>query len=234
MKIAQLDNVAHAELALRQGAGAALGDPVGQIEIVLTELAQVQREYPILFTRRDGAAPVPVALLGIAPDELLFETSGQWDARHVPALVRKGPFLLGGGGEDPLVHVQLDHPRLAPAGTPESQPLFLPHGGHAPALEEALDALRLIHAGLEPTRRMAEALDQAGLIQPLAIDIQLSDAQSVTFANFHAVLPEAIDALAPDVLAELARAGFLQPAVLIAHSLGSFNDLIRRKRMRGG
>ena len=231
MQTAPLDNVAHAELGLRRAAGSAFGDPAGQVEVFLPELPQVQREYPILFTRQDDGTARPVALLGIEPDELAFERGGTWDARYIPALVRKGPFLLSSGGDEPIVHIQLDHPKVT-RGASDAEPLFLDHGGHAPALEDALDALRLIHAGLEPTRQMAAALDGAGLIQPLAINVAVTETKSVTFENFFAILPEALDALSPEALADLARSGFLQPAVLIAHSLGTFNDLIRRKRAR--
>lgn len=230
MQTAPLDNVAHADLRLARGAGRDLGDPAGQVAVFLPELAQVQREYPILFTRDDGGAATPIAIVGLEADELLFARDGQWDARYIPALVRKGPMLLGRGeGDDPVIHVMLDHPRIT-EDVDGSDPLFLPHGGHAPALEDALAALRLIHTGMAGTQAMARALDDAGLIQPLAMNVQVSDSRTVKFDNFHAILPEAIAALDAARLAQLNEAGFLQPAVLIAHSIGTMNDLIRRKR----
>lgn len=234
MQTALLDNVAHADLRLRRAVGPEFGDPAGQVEVFLPELAQVQREYPILFTRDEGGTPTPIAILGLEPDELLFARDGQWDARYVPALLRKGPFLLGKSDmDDPVVHIILDHPKVT-AEVEGSEPVFLSQGGHSPALEEALDALRMIHGSMEANRRMATALDDAGLIEPLALSVQVSDSKSVKFDNFHAILPEAVQGLTADAVSELHEAGFLQPAILIAHSLGTLNDLIRRKRMREG
>ena len=234
MQTALLDNVAHADLRLRRDAGPAFGDAAGQVPVFLPELSQIQREYPVLFARDKDGVLVPVAILGLEPDELLFTANGQWDARYVPAMLRKGPFLLGpSDGNDPLLHIALDHPKVT-RESEASDPIFLPHGGHAPALEDALDALRMIHAGMEATRAMASALDEAGLIQPLALNVQVSDSKAVKFDNFLAILPEAIDALPADTLGRLSEAGFLQPAILIAHSLGNLNDLVRRKRMREG
>ena len=234
MQTALLDNVAHADLRLRRVAGPEFGDPAGQVAVFLPELAQVQREYPVLFTRGDDGSATPIAILGLEPEELLFATNGQWDARYLPALLRKGPFLLSSGAsDDPVVHVAVDHPKLT-TETDGSDPLFLPHGGHAPALENALDALRMIHTSMGSTQAMAQALDNAGLIQPLALNVQVSDSKAVKFDNFHAILPEAIQDLSADAVAQLQSAGFLQPAILIAYSLGTLNDLIRRKRMREG
>ena len=236
MQTALLDNVVHANLRLRRGAGSGLGDPVGQVGIFLAEIPQIQREYPILFTRDVGGKASPIAILGLTPDEVLFARDGHWDARYLPALMRKGPFLLGkSDANDPVVHVICDHPRVTQSGCDSnSDPLFLPHGGHAPALEDALDALRIIHSGIAATEKFVQALDELGLIQPLSLDVQLSDTSAVHFDNFHAVLPEAIAALSAEQLNGLNAAGFLQSAVLIAHSLGNMNDLVLRKRMREG
>ena len=232
MQTAVLDNVAHAGMRLRRAAGPEFGDPAGQVAVFLPELAQVQREFPVLFTRGDDGSAAMMAILGLEPDELLFAVNGQWDARYVPALLRKGPFLLGkSDGDDPVIHVATDHPRVTEE-TEGSEPVFLPHGGHAPALEDALDALRLIHSSIEETRRMTKALDDAGLIQPLPLTVAISDTRAVKFDNFLAILPEAIQKLSSDEVTRLHEAGYLQPAVLIAHSLGTMNDLVRRKRMR--
>ena len=236
MQTALLDNVAHANLRLRRGAGAELGDPAGQVGIFLAEIPQVQREYPILFARDEGGRASPMAILGLTPNEVLFARDGHWDARYLPALMRKGPFLLGkSDADDPIVHVICDHPRVTQTGCDsDSDPLFLPHGGYAPALEDALDALRIIHSGLAPTEQFGQALDELGLIQPLSFDVQLSDTSAVRFDNFHGILPEAVASLSAEQLNGLNSAGFLHSAILIAHSLGNMNDLVRRKRMREG
>ena len=232
MRTALLDNIAHADLRLRRESGPDFGDPAGQVAVFLPELPQVQRQYPILFTRDEEGAASPIALTGLQHDELLFTSASGWDADYVPAAARKGPFLLGKSeGDDTLIHIALDHPKIT-NDAENADRLFLPHGGHAPALENALDALRLIHSGIEPTRRMAAAFDEAKLVQPLSFNVQVSETQAVKFDNFHAILPEAIDALPAEALSTLSAEGFLQPAVLIAHSLGNINRLIQRKRMR--
>ena len=234
MQTALLDNVVHADLRLRRASGATHGDPCGQVEILLPEIPQIQREFPILFSRNSEGSFRPLAILGLEPQELLFERDSQWDARYVPALIRKGPFLLGtSDSDDPVVHVILDHPKITDDER-GSDPLFLPHGGHAPALENALNALRMVHTGLESTRQMSKALDEARLIRPLTLNVQVSDTKTVKFDNFHAILPETLRDLAEEKVLELNRSGFLQSAILIAHSLGNMNDLVRRKRMREG
>ena len=64
-----------------------------------------------------------------------------WNARYLPAVLARGPFLIGFqeaqiDGEvrkSPVIHIDLDHPRVSEA---EGEPLFLKLGGNAPYLQE--------------------------------------------------------------------------------------------------
>ncbi|PNB46164.1 peptide ABC transporter permease, partial [Pseudomonas sp. FW305-130] len=85
-----------------------------------------------------------VALLGLDPDENLFLDAAGWQARHIPAIHQRGPFLIGlvdrtidgQTRREPMLHVDLDHPRIAAAPqSPHAQAVFLPHGGSSPYLD---------------------------------------------------------------------------------------------------
>src|SRR6188472_1831380 len=111
-----LDNVAHKDLKVRTGFSAEFGDSINSVLIFPTEFVYVQREYPILFRKDAGGLLQAVALLGLDKEENLFLEGGAWNARYVPAVQQRGPFLIGfrtveTSGEavrEPVIHIDLD------------------------------------------------------------------------------------------------------------------------------
>lgn len=230
----RLDNVVHAGLRIVRGHGAAYGDAVNQVALFLPEYEEAQRDYPILFLRPEGGMLQAVAILGLDRDENLFlEGDGRWSAGYVPAMVRRGPFLIGFAQEQPVVNVDLDHPRIA-AADGAGDPVFLPQGGQAPALERALDALRAIHVGHDAAASASALFDELGLVEPVSLDVQVSERDSYSFNDYLAITHEKIASLDGAALARLNQAGLLMPAVFAAASLANINRLIARKRARMG
>jgi hypothetical protein len=229
----RLDNVAHAGLRIARGHGAAYGDAVNQIALFLPEFEEAQRDYPILFLRDEAGLFQAVAILGLDRDENLFLDGERWAAGYVPAMARRGPFLIGFAGGEPVIHVDLDHPRIAQANG-AGDPLFLPQGGHAPALERGLDALRAIHVGHEGAQAMNALFEELGLVEPVSLDVQVSERHSYSFNDYLAITHEKIASLDGAALDRLNKAGLLGPAIFAASSLANINRLIARKRARMG
>lgn len=229
---ARLDNVTHAALRLRTGHGAEFGDAVNQTLLFVSEFEAAQREYPILFRKEEDGSLQALAILGLDRDENLFLEGGSWTAHYVPALFRRGPFLIGTAPNgEPVIHVDLAHPRIAAAGEAGAA-LFLPHGGQAPALEAALDALRAIHIGSEAAPVMSALFGELGLVEPITLQVQLSDTESYDFDGYHAVTFERIGALDGAALERLSAAGLLDIAIFASSSLGNIAQLIKRKNRR--
>lgn len=228
---ARLDNVEHAALRLRRGHGARFGEAVNQVAVFASEFAQVQREYPILFARMPEGELQALAILGFDRDENLFLDGERWDAAYIPALFRRGPFTIGANGGEPVVRVDLAHPRVA-AGDEHGEPVFKTHGGEAPALEAAIEALRTLHAGTAAAPTMTSLFDDLGLVEEVRLQVQIDEHSSVDFDGYLAVTPEAIARLDGAALARLNRAGLLDAAVFAAASLGTMQRLIARKQRK--
>lgn len=228
----RLDNVAHADLRLATSHGADFGDAVNQIALFLPEFEEAQRCYPILFLPQETGVPQAVAILGLDRDENLFLDGDRWAAGYVPAMARRGPFLIGMDDGEPMIHVDLDHPRIVKENDQGGEPLFLPQGGHAPALERSLDALRSIHLGHEAAPAAMRLFDELGLVQPVSLSVQVGEQQSYSFKDYLAITPDRIAALDAAALARLNEARLLMTAVFAASSLANMNQLIARKRAR--
>src|SRR5574340_10544 len=73
------------------------------------ELAEAGREYPVVLVRGQDKQMRPVALLGVRDGENLFvDAQGKWDARYIPAFVRRYPFVMADGGANGQLVVCID------------------------------------------------------------------------------------------------------------------------------
>ena len=233
-----LDNVSHAGLRVPLGFGPAYGDDLGLVPAFPTEFAELQREYPIFLRRTPGEDGYEaVALLGFARGENLFVRDGRWNAGYLPGFVARGPFLIGFQEHrrdgvpvrEPVVHVDLDHPR---ASFDEGEPVFLPHGGRSPYLERVIDVLRGIHDGAEAGREMYAALDRAGLVQPMRIEVQLDAEHAANLDGLYGIDRGRLAALDTDALHALHRAGWLEGVYLMLSSLHNVRRLMAEKQRR--
>ena len=92
-----LNNIAHKDLKIITQYSARFGDNLGSTLTFPTEFGDIQREYPILFRKESANGKFQsVVLLGFKPDENLFldEFRG-WQADYIPAVIERGPFLIG-------------------------------------------------------------------------------------------------------------------------------------------
>jgi SapC len=237
-KIERLNNIDHADLSVARGHSAAFGDSVNQTLVLPTEYAQVQREYAILIQKHSDGTYQSVALLGLDRDENLFLEGGQWDARYVPAMHQRGPFIIGFqnievDGEtqrEPIIHIDLDHPRIDPKG----QPVFLPQGGNTAYLTHIMGIVQTIHEGAAMMQPMFAAFDSLGLLERQDIEISLSETEQYHLDDYYVINPTRFAALNGDVLYGLNQAGYLAAAILIMGSISNAQHLITLKNSRAG
>lgn len=222
-----LDNVDHAELTVAIRHGAAFGDAVNQLLVFPTEFEALQRHYPILFRRDEGAGFYAVALLGLDLDENLFLGPDGWTTRYVPAVQRRGPFSLAADGR---MQVDLDDPRV---GTGDGEPLFLRHGGETPYLQHVRAVLDAVKRGAESAGPFFGELAAASLIKPVALEIAAGDSTNYTVADVFTVDDERLAALDTATLERLHRSGMLRAATMATASLANVAHLIELKTRRG-
>ncbi len=224
-----LNNVDHRDLRVAVGHHARYGDAINQTRVFPAEFEELQREYAILLRRDDQGQFLATVLLGLDPDENLFLSGEQWDARYVPATRARGPFSIGVDDHgEPMIHVEPDHPRVQPAG----EPVFREHGGNSPLLDHVSAMLQRIYTGLEREQALYAALDDAGLLTPATLQLELGEGRRYNLPDHWTVDADRLAALDGDALARLHRDDHLRPAIWVASSLGNIRHLLDRK-LRG-
>ncbi|WP_300425127.1 SapC family protein [uncultured Hyphomonas sp.] len=236
-KMALLNNIDHPDLKVITRFGATYGDSVNQAAVYPTEFSELQREYPIFFRKDEEGAFYCVILLGLDKGENLFLDGARWQARYVPAIHQRGPFMIGFQNQEvdgevrrePVIHVDLENPRVSKT---EGEPLFLAHGGNAPYLQHISQVLRVITVGADMTAPMFAAFEQAGLIEPVSLDVKLDDHTEYKVPDLFTLNEEKLAALEGEALQQLHRGGFLRAAYLVLASLGNVNRLINMKNAK--
>lgn len=147
----------------------------------------------------------------------------------MPLSVRRQPFLVGVSGEDRLLHVDLEHPRVRLGG---GEALFHEHGVATEYLERVKSVLLALHDGVVATPAFIDALLQHELLESFVLDVKLDDGSHNRLAGFHTIDEARLQALPGDALAQLAREGHLLPVYMVLASMSRFRDLIERTNRR--
>ena len=110
--------------------------------------------------------------------------------------------------------------------------MFKPQGGQSAYLDGVSDALRRIHEGIGLAPAMFKAFSEAGIIEPVQLDISITDDERYTVPDLFTVSEERLASLDAAALDALNQSGFLGSAYLVAASIGNVNRLIDLKHLR--
>jgi hypothetical protein len=229
-RVVALNDQTHAKLKVRPATNFAYAAGTNSVPLLASEFFEAAREYPIVFARGE-AGPVPAALLGLRESENLYvDAAGKWDARYVPAFVRRYPFVPGKGAQGELL-VCIDE--ASPCfGTKEGEPLFV-EGKPSAQLDHAMKFLTEFHQAAATTELLGRRLQELGLLRQADSLAQLNDGTQFRLNGLSVVDETKLRALDRDAVQELFANGTL--AVVYAHlmSLGNLGTLVDRLSKRG-
>ncbi len=220
-----LNNIDHRDLRVDPRRGEAFGDGAMFALAVPSEFRNLQAHYPIVFQRAQDGGCRPVALLGLRQGENLFLAGDRWDAHYIPLAMDRLPFAIGAEGGQPMVHIDLDHPRVLSG---QGEALFREHGGTTGYLERVNSVLRALHDGLGVVPSFVALLDELQLLEPFVLDIELDDGTRHSLSGFQTIQEERLGMLDGASLQRLMQAGFLEPIYMAMASLSNFRALIER------
>jgi len=233
-----LNNVEHKDVNVDPSHRAEYGDSVNRVLAFSTEFGDLQKEYPILFYKDPKTETFQAhAILGLSKDENLFLGDDGWQGNYVPAILARGPFLIGfqdrevdgKTAKDPVIHIDMGNPRV---GAKNGQPLFLAYGGDTPYLESVMQTLQVIHQGAALDEEIFSTLESMGLFEPVNIQISLSNIANVNLADYYTINKDKLAQLDGESLEKLNRMGILSVVFCALVSLGNFNKLIELKNKR--
>ena len=226
-----LDRDRHRTRRVRAGHGFAFARKANSLYLAGVEFNEACKEYAIVFTRAGGGKVVPVVMLGLRSRENLFiDEQERWDARYVPAFVRRYPFVLAELPGQSLA-VCIDE-ACAGLSETEGEPLFDAQGKDTPLLRNALEFLAQYQREYLRTEAFCRRLDQEGLLTAMDARADLVDGRSFTVNGLLVVDEKKLLAL-PDASAlAMFRSGELHLVSMHLASLSNMQKLVDRLALR--
>lgn len=160
----------HKDLRFTESAGYSYAATEALIPLVLHEIPEAAREFPIIFP--NNGQDMPCALVGLEPGQNAYVgEDGRWLGTYVPAHLRRYPFRFGSvaGRADLLLAFDPDAPHFS---GDEGQPVFSIDGKVSPAVERRVNLLKRVQAEAATTRELVQQLRAAGVLADRTITIR--------------------------------------------------------------
>ena len=206
------------------------------IPISYTEFALVAREYPIIFTPSGNTQEfAPVAVLGMATGENLYDNNGIWASNvYVPAYVRRFPFCMTRvtlnqvEQQSRLICVEKSH-----LDDKDGESMFNAKGEPLDKWKEIEKLLTEYEIDLERSREMCSILADYGLLEPFTMQAKFNaGGDPLHLTGMHRVIENKIEHLNASQLKNLVKKGILSRVYAHLLSLDNFARLLDRKAGR--
>lgn len=190
--------------------------------IVFDEMADIAREYPIVFP--SNGSGLPAALLGLeAGQNAYIAEDGRWLGTYIPALIRRYPFALAkaAGEADSqkfAVAIDTEAPHFR---EPNGHAVFTPQGELSDHTKRRAQLLVEIQKKLPLTQRLVADIEAAGLLVERLVRIRKPGAPEHRVSGLRVVDEAKLNALPHEVFATLRDKGVLP--LIYAHLLSWAN-----------
>ena len=219
---------------LKPGEIPAFARGLNSIPISYSEFALIQREYPIVFIAGDKESFAPVAVLGMAQGENLFDLGGSWAKNvYVPAYVRRFPFCMA---KVTLDKVEQQNRLICIEKTYQDEKtgeaMFDDKGQPLEKWKEIEKLLSEYEVDLERSREMCAILADYGLLEPFTMQAKFAKEKggnALHLTGMHRVAEGKIEHLNASQLKNLVKKGILSRVYAHLLSLDNFAKLLDRK-----
>lgn len=191
------------------------------VPIVYDEMADIAREYPIIFP--DNESGLPCALLGLEPGKNAYVgDDGRWLATYIPAHVRRYPFTFGSAErqEDKERFVVFFDPDAEHFKDPNGHQVFTSDGKPTQHMENRFALLQQMQKVIPRTIELVKTLENAGILVERTVTITKAD-HTNQITGFRMIDEKLLNALPDAAFLDLRRAGALP--LVYAHLLSWAN-----------
>lgn len=215
----------HAGVSLEPSPDYAFSAGINAVPLMAVEFLRAAVEYAIVFTIA-GEDVMPAAVLGVKGDQNLYLGGDrQWQAKYVPAFIRRYPFVFSRSSDGQTLTLCIDesHPGVNREGRGER--LFGDDGKPTPYVERVLKFLQEYQAQFERTRQFGRKVFDLGLLEPMQAQVTTPGGAKLSLNGFYGTNREKLRKLDPEALSGLAKTDELELLYLQMHSLRNFVDV---------
>lgn len=215
----------HADLSLEPGADYGFSSEINAVPLMAVEFLRAEAEYAIVFTQA-GDEVLPAVVLGVRGDQNLYLSPGkQWQAKYVPAFIRRYPFVFSKSEDGKTLTLCIDESHRGVNREGRGERLFAADGKPTPYVEQVLKFLQEYQAQFERTRQFGRRVRELGLLEPMQAQVTTPKGEKLSLSGFLSVPRERLRQLGGEALASLAKTDELELLYLQMHSLRNFVDV---------
>jgi hypothetical protein len=221
----------HAKWSVEIGADYAFSRRVNSVPLMAVEFPAAAAEYAVVFAGGPEAV-MPAVILGMREHENLYlGPLGGWQAKYVPAFLRRYPFVFSSQDEGKSFVLCIDEgfPGFNQEGRGER--LFNGEGKATPYVEGVLKFLKSYQVEFQRTQAFCRRLQALNLLEPMRAQVTLDTGERLALTGFMAVNRGRLKTLPGDKLAEMARSDELELVYAHLHSMRNFAAM--RERFAG-
>lgn len=218
----------HKDLSVKAGSDYSFAKGVNSVPLTAVEFAQAAAEYPLVFAGNEENV-MPAVILGVQNTENLFvDSEGKWNAKYIPAFVRRYPFVFSTdeSGKTFILHIDESFEGCNREG--QGERLFDSDGEQTQYLKGILNFLQDYQVRFQRTKVYCDRLKSLGLLQPMQAQFNLTSGEKRSLSGFMTVDREKLKALPSEDLATMFGNDELECTYLHLHSLRHFGSMLER------
>ena len=200
---------------------------INSVPLMAIEFPQAAADYAMVFTGTKGSI-MPAAILGLRGNENLYISSdGTWDAKYIPAFVRRYPFVFSTSPDKERFLLCVDEEFSGFNREGRGQRLFGDDGKPSPYVDNTLKFLQEYQAQFRRTQSFCKKVEELEVLEPMQAQVELSG-ERYSLTGFMAVNRAKLKAVSGEKLAELAKTDELELIYLHLQSMRNFTPLRER------
>lgn len=204
----------------------AFSSEVNSVPLMAAEFPNASHEYAIVFVASDEDV-LPAVILGVRDKQNLYVSDKHtWDAKYIPAFIRRYPFVFSRDADRFLLCVDESFEGFNRDG--RGLRMFAEDGKPTPYVDNVLKFLQDYQAHFQRTQAFCARLKELDLLEPMQAQVTLEKGEKFSLSGFLAVDRAKLKALPPETLASLAQTDALELIYLHLNSMRNF-DLIKER-----
>jgi hypothetical protein len=223
----------HAKCAVEAGNSYAFTRNVNSVPLMAVEFPMAAPEYAIIFAG-DGEAMMPAVILGARQKENLYlDSEDNWQAKYIPAFLRRYPFIFSSGNDGKTFTLCVDESFPGVNFQGKGRRLFGDDGKPSAYTETVLKFVESYRAQFLRTQAFCRKLKELDLLQPMQAEFTLSGGNKTSLSGFTVVSREKLKALSGDALSELVKNDGMELIYLHLYSMRNF-EAVKDKLVQAG
>ncbi len=218
----------HRDWSVKAGTDYSFASSVNSVPVLAVEIQNVATEYAVVFAGGEDAI-MPAAVMGVRDKENLYlQEGGSWQAKYIPAFIRRYPFVFSSSDEGASFTLCIDEEFSGCNQEGRGERLFDTDGEHTQYLSNVLEFLKEYQMQYQRTRLFCDKLRELDLLEPMEAKYTTPGGEAGSLGGFMAISREKLKLLTGDQLADLAKNDALELIYIHLQSMRNFSAMLEK------